>query len=152
MFAKNSPRLSGVSALVKRGTMRSYLAAALLPLLIMAGLQTPGSSKTNTPASVIPFYYSIFNGNIVKRNSELGPLTGTLDNSLTARGPGDDFSAIVYRSSLDTYLAAPVIPFYYSIFNGSIVKRNSELGPLTGTLENSLTARGPGHDFGTIGG
>ena len=117
------------------------------------GVIVDGSSfDRHLPANAIPFYYTIHNGTIVKRNSELGPLTGTVDSSLTTRGPGHDFGAIVDGSSFDRYLPANAIPFYYTVYNGTIVKRNSELGPLAGTVDNSLTPRGPGHDFGAIEG
>ena len=103
-------------------------------------------------ANVIPFYYTIHNGTIVKRNSELGPLTATVDNSLTPRGPGHDFGTIVEGTSFDRYLLANMNPFNYTVYNGTIVKRDSELGPLIRTVDNSLITHGPGHDFGAIGG
>ena len=141
MFAKNLPKLSGVIALVKRRVMRSSLAVALLPLMVMAGLQTPNSPNTYT-----------FIGNAVMQHAKFVPSAGIIGNAPTRHWPGHDFGAIVDGSSFDRYLPANVIPFYYTVYNGTIVKRNSELGPLTGTVDNSLTTRGPGHDFGAIGG
>jgi hypothetical protein len=141
MFAENSPGLSGVIAVLKRCTMRSYLAVTLLPLLVMAGLQTPGSPTTDT-----------FIGNAVMQHANFIPSTGMIGNAPTRHLPGHNFGAINTASSLDSYRPAAVMPFHYTINNGTIINRNSELGPLTGTLNNSLPTRGPGHDYGAIGG
>lgn len=141
MFTKILSRLSAVIALANRSPMRTYLAVALLPLMVAASLPTPGGPDTGT-----------FIGNSVIQQANFVPWTGTIGNAPTRHWPGHDFGAIVAASSLDSHLPAAVMPFYYSLHNGTIVVRNSELGPLTGTADNSLQTRGPGHDFGAIGG
>jgi hypothetical protein len=140
MFAKNLPGLSGVIALAKRCIMRSYFAAAIMPLLLMTSMQTPGSPSTYT-----------YIGNAVMQHANFEPTAGMIGNAPTQHWPGHDFGAIANESSLAEYLPAAT-PFYYTLYNGNIVKRNSEFGPLTGTVDYSLTTRGPGHDFGAIGG
>jgi hypothetical protein len=141
MFVKNLPGLSGVFALAKRCATRSYLAVALLPLLVLAGLQTPGGPNTGT-----------FIGNSVIQQSNFVPWTGMIGNAPTQHWPGHDFGAIGNASGLKGHLPAAVMPFFYSLHNGTIVVRNSELGSMTGTVGNSFSTRGPGHDFGAIGG
>ena len=135
MFAKNLSGLSGVIAVFKRCAMRSYLVVALLPLLVMAGMWTPGSPNTYT-----------FIGNSVMQHASFIPSTGKIGNAPSQHWPGHDFGAIVNESSLEEYLPAAA-PFYYTLYNGNIVKRNSELGPLTGTIYNSLPTRGSEHDY-----
>ena len=141
MFTNNLPKLCGVIALAKGSAMRSFLAAALLPLMVIAGFQSPGSSNT----------YTLI-GNEVVQHAKFTVSSGKIGNAPTRTWPGHDFGAIVDESNLDIYLPA-VNPFFYTLFNGSIVKRNSELGPLTGILYNPhiTLSRGPGHDFGVIG-
>lgn len=138
MFTKNLSKLTGVIAQANRSSLRTYLAVALLPLLVVAGLPTPGDPNTGT-----------FIGNSVIQQANFVPWTRTIGNAPTQHWPGHDYGAI---SGLDTYLPAAVMPFYYSLHNGTIVERHSELGPLTGSVGNSIPARGPGHDFGAIGG
>jgi len=141
MFAKNLPVLSGVIALIKGSATRSFLIVALLPLLVAASLPTPGDPNTGT-----------FIGNSVIQQANFIPWTGAIGNGPTRHLPGHDFGAIVAASSLNSHLPAAVTPFYYTLYNGTIVERSSEHGPLTGSVGNSLPTHGPGHDFGAIGG
>ena len=141
MFAKNLPVLPGVIALIKSSATRSFLIVALLPLLVVASMPIPGDIGTGT-----------FIGNSVIQQANFVPWTGMIGNAPTQHWPGHDFGAIGNASSLGSHRPAAVMPFYYSLHNGTIVERSSELGPLTGTIDNSIPTRGPGHDFGAIGG
>lgn len=138
MFAKNLPRLSGVIDLVKQCSMRIYLAVALLLVMVTFGLQFPTSSNTYT-----------FIGNEVLQHDKSVASTGMIGNAPTPYRPGHDFGVIVDGSGLDKYQPATVLPVYYTLYNGTIIKRKFELGPLTGTI--SLTIHKPGHDLGVIG-
>lgn len=135
MFAKDYFKLSGVITLVKRCTWRSYFAAVLLPLLLMVSLPTFSGPNSDT-----------FVGNTLMQHTNSIPSTGMIGNAPSQHWPGHDFGAIVNESSLEEYLPAAA-PFYYTLYNGNIVKRNSELGPLTGTIYNSLPTRGSEHDY-----
>jgi hypothetical protein len=134
MFAKDYFKLSGVITLVKRCTWRSYFAAVLLPLLLMVSLPTFSGPNSDT-----------FVGNTLMQHTNSIPSTGMIGNAPSQHWPGHDFGAIVNESSLDRYLPAAEMPFYYTLYNGTIVPRNSELGPLLGTVDNSLPTRRPGH-------
>lgn len=136
MFAKDYFKLSGVIPLVKRCTRRSYFAAVLLPLLLMTSLPTSSSPNTDT-----------FVGNTLMQHTNTIPSTGMIGNVPSQHWPGHDFGAIVNESSLDRYLPAAEMPFYYTLYNGTVVPRNSELGPLVGTANNSLPTPKPGHGF-----
>ena len=137
---KNWSKLFTLSAAIpwaKRHVPKFLLAASLLV----------SSAMTYIPINA-PFTYPA-NGNSVVRRSELGPLTGTTYNSATAHGPGHDFGA--FGNEIDFVVSLPAArPFSYML-NGNTIVRRSELGPLTGTVDSSLPAPRPGHDFGAIG-
>ena len=138
MFGKYLFRLYVAYILAKRCAMKACFTAMLLPWLMMANLPTTSNPIANA-----------INGNSVTRHSDFGQLTETIDNPPPLHGPGHDYGAIGDES--DPPMSSPAIsPFTYTV-NGFTVVRRSELGALTGTIDNSLLTRGPGHDFGVIG-
>ena len=141
MFSKNMLNLSDALSLVKQCFMKLYFAALLLPLLVMTSMQTSGSPNTYT-----------FIGNTVMQHANFIPSTGMNDNAPIQHYPGHDFNALYAHPNLDNSLLKAAGPFSYTLSQGTIVVRRSELGPLTGTVGNSLPIRGPGHDFGAIDG
>jgi hypothetical protein len=175
MFRRYIFNLSVVHTLARRGAMKSFFAAMLLPWLMMTSI------TTNPTASAI-------NGNSGMHPSNLGQLTGTIENPPPRHGPGHDYGAIGDES--DPPMSSPAIsPFTYTVngytvvllthgpghdfgvlgdeyksamnlgysspitytVNGYTIVRRSELGPLTGTTDNSHLNRGPGHDYGVLG-
>ena len=68
------------------------------------------------------------NGFTVVRRSEFGPLTGTGNDPVLARGPGHDFGVLgdEYKPGMSLLTLSPIT---YTV-NGFTVVRRSELGPL----------------------
>lgn len=110
-----------------------YLTKILLIVLALACLGLVGDPDTQPPIS-----YTV-NGYTVVRPSELGPLTGTLGTPELARGPGHDYGAIYTISEPGMSQPEPQPQITY-IVNGYTVVRPSELGPLTGTIEEPRLA------------
>jgi hypothetical protein len=140
MYNKPLSTLSTVIALGMRVAAKLLLGASLLAVSGAAAMPTSR-----------PFSYSIHGATVVRR-SELGPLTGTEAYSLTTTRPDQELGPVRYASNLDIFQPPTLRTFTYSLFNGNVVVRRSELGPLTGTLDNFTRIPGPGHDFGVIGG
>lgn len=114
----------------------------LLATFLVAGLSVAGMSITRA--------FSRTNNKInLVQPAELRPLTITVDNTQQSLRPGHDFGAIYGSTTLSSssQIEAPLLAYWV---NGQMVVRRSELGPLTGTVDEPLPKLGPGHDFGAI--
>jgi hypothetical protein len=117
------------------------------------GAVDPGIYRRDHPQP--PFIYKV-NGQTVVRRSELGPLTDPVENSIPVfpvRGPGRDYGTIYDNIDPGTIRLDHPQPPIVHWFNGQMVPRRSELGPLTDPVENYIPvfpARGPGRDYGAI--
>jgi hypothetical protein len=76
-----------------------------------------GSDPSMSLPAISPFTYTV-NGFTVVRHSEFEPLTGTVNDPLLTRGPGQDFGAI--GDEYNPAMSLPAIcPFTYTV-NGYI--------------------------------
>jgi hypothetical protein len=120
----------------------SRIAKILLAAILVAGLSVAGMSIASA--------FSHINNKIsVVQPPERKPLTTTGDISQQSLRPGHDFGAIYGSSDPGSSLQVdpPLLAYWV---NGLMVVRHSELGPLTGTIDASITPHRPGHDFGAI--
>jgi hypothetical protein len=137
---KNCTRLIDLSvafALLFRRANKFLLAVSLLASSGLAIL--PGSIR----------FTGTVNGNMDVKSYELVSLNGTVGYSLLPSRPIHDPG--VTGGTSDPGVGLPsAYPISYTV-NGFTVVRRSEFGPLTGTVNEPVLTRGPGHDFGVLG-
>jgi hypothetical protein len=128
-----------------------FVAFALL-LRRATKLLVTGAILANFGMAILPGsirFTGTVNTNMDVSGFELLPLTGTVGYSLFPSRPMHDPG--VTGSTSDPGVGSPSAnPISYTV-NGFIVVRRSELGPLTGTVNDPLLTHGPGHDFGVLG-
>jgi hypothetical protein len=116
-------------------------------ILLVATLLVVGLSFADLTISKASTYTG--NRNSVVQVSDLKPFTNTVGDSRQVIQPGHDFGAINGAIDPGVRLLAD-LPLFTYWFNGQMVVRRSELGPLINPVDAFISPRWPGHDFGAI--